>query len=227
MNRAVRSVLQYSRCLQRHPPRRGQEFLVCRCLGSRGGDQGPLCARVQVLSTSQDATAVLAAYFARQKCMPGDCYLLFGDVGAGKSYFSREFIRFALDDEEMEVPSPTFLLHNMYSGMNDGPPMIHHYDLYRLLDEKYSGVERLGFDNTVRSGVCLVEWPQVLEPLGLVPDERVELSFRLTSSSPTHEKDERIIDIRGFGPQWTRVVETLGEHIEQRGDALGLQYLSV
>lgn len=141
---------------------------------------------------------------------------------------SREFIRFALDDEEMEVPSPTFLLHNMYSGMNDGPPMIHHYDLYRLLDENYSGVERLDFENTVRSGVCLVEWPQVLEPLGLVPDERVELSFRLTSSSsPPDEKDERIIDIRGFGPQWTRVVETLSEHIEQRGDALGLQYLSV
>ncbi len=143
---------------------------------------------------------------------------------------SREFIRFALDEEEMEVPSPTFLLHNMYSGhdRDGGPRMIHHYDLYRLLDEKHSGVERLDFENTLRSGGCLVEWPQVLESLGMVPEERVELSFRLTASSPTDEMiDERIIDIRGFGPQWKHVVETLGEHVEQRGEALGLQSLSV
>ena len=88
MNRVVGSVLQYSRCLQRHPPgRKGQGGLVRRCFTSSRGDQRALCARVQVVSTSHDSTAVLAAYFARQKCMPGDCYLLFGDVGAGKSYF--------------------------------------------------------------------------------------------------------------------------------------------
>jgi tRNA A37 threonylcarbamoyladenosine biosynthesis protein TsaE len=38
---------------------------------------------------------------------PGDCYCLYGDVGAGKSVFSRAFIRAAADDPDLPVPSPT------------------------------------------------------------------------------------------------------------------------
>lgn len=44
----------------------------------------------------------------------GDVLLLYGDVGAGKSAFARAFIRAAARDEDLPVPSPTFLLHNVY-----------------------------------------------------------------------------------------------------------------
>ena len=43
-------------------------------------------SRLRMIAASRWATQLLAAYFAR-RLMPGDCYLLYGDVGAGKSYF--------------------------------------------------------------------------------------------------------------------------------------------
>ena len=60
----------------------------------------------------------------------GDCICLFGPVGAGKSAFSRAFIRAVADDAALAVPSPTFLLQLTYED-HSGPP-VHHYDLYRL-----------------------------------------------------------------------------------------------
>lgn len=57
---------------------------------------------------------------------PGDCYCLYGDVGAGKSVFSRAFIRHAAQDDGLPVPSPTFLLQvgrwRWRGGRNDGLP---------------------------------------------------------------------------------------------------------
>ena len=56
---------------------------------------------------------MLASLLSRGR-RPGDVYLLYGDVGAGKSAFARSFIRAAALDDELPVPSPTFLLHNVY-----------------------------------------------------------------------------------------------------------------
>ena len=51
---------------------------------------------------------VLASHLAAE-LQPGDCYCLYGDVGAGKSVFSRAFIRAAAEDPELPVPSPTYV----------------------------------------------------------------------------------------------------------------------
>ncbi|KAL4445370.1 hypothetical protein ABPG77_011195 [Micractinium sp. CCAP 211/92] len=114
-----------------------------------------------VLATSPTATQLLAHYFACE-LRPADCYLLFGSVGAGKSYFSRAFIRSVADDEDLPVPSPTFLLQNMYTD-HQGPP-IHHFDLYRLT----AGYDlaRLDLPASFARAVCLVEWAERLQDLG-------------------------------------------------------------
>jgi len=101
----------------------------------------------------------------------GDCYCLQGEVGVGKSCFSRAFIREAADDMELPVPSPTFLLVNVYDEQ-DGVP-IFHFDLYRLSGELDLG--RVGFDEALRSGVCLVEWAENLR--GLRPDRRMDIAI--------------------------------------------------
>lgn len=44
----------------------------------------------------------------------GDVYCLYGTLGAGKSLFCRSFIKRALNDPRLAVPSPTFVLENQY-----------------------------------------------------------------------------------------------------------------
>ena len=41
---------------------------------------------------------------------PGDCIALIGDLGAGKSTLARALIRAIADEDELEVPSPTFII---------------------------------------------------------------------------------------------------------------------
>ncbi|GLC34765.1 hypothetical protein PLESTM_000237700 [Pleodorina starrii] len=102
----------------------------------------------------------LAALFASH-IRPGDCYCLFGAVGAGKSVFSRAFIRAVAEDDFLPVPSPTFLLQNTYDE-HQGPP-IHHFDFYRLTSVQ--DFNRLDIAGSLTRAVCLMEWPERLPSL--------------------------------------------------------------
>jgi len=49
---------------------------------------------------------------------PGDVILLGGDLGAGKTCFSRGFVRAKTGDWQQKVTSPTYLLSNTYNAGN-------------------------------------------------------------------------------------------------------------
>src|SRR4026207_1607054 len=70
----------------------------------------------------------------------GDCLALSGDLGAGKSSLARALLRAMADDDELEVPSPTFTLVQSYELRIP----IHHFDLYRLSNA--AELDELGFD---------------------------------------------------------------------------------
>ena len=81
---------------------------------------------------SPEETAQLAARIAGA-LRPGDCLLLDGVIGAGKTHFARHLIQSLMEEPE-DVPSPTFTLVQTY----DVPAgELWHTDLYRLssLDE--------------------------------------------------------------------------------------------
>ncbi len=89
---------------------------------------------------------------------PGDAILLGGPLGAGKTTLARAFLRAAVGDPSLEVPSPSFTLVQTYETPI-GP--IHHYDLWRL--DGPAALEELGW-HEARAEIVLVEWPDRLGP---------------------------------------------------------------
>ena len=128
-------------------------------------DVPPLCLH----RVDADATARLGQWFAA-RLQAGDCLLLEGQIGAGKSHFARAFIQARLGRAE-DVPSPTFTLVQSYQADVE----IWHADLYRLShpDE----VLELGLDEAFDSAVCLIEWPDRLG--SLLPKGAMRLRFAL------------------------------------------------
>lgn len=102
---------------------------------------------------------------------PGNCYCLIGDLGAGKTEFSRAFIR-AYIGREITVGSPTFNILQIYES-SKAP--IYHFDLYRIKDE--SELLEIGFDEALNRGIVLVEWPQIAR--NWLPQKHVEIYFQI------------------------------------------------
>ncbi|MBX5050189.1 tRNA (adenosine(37)-N6)-threonylcarbamoyltransferase complex ATPase subunit type 1 TsaE [Rhizobium lentis] len=124
----------------------------------------------------------------------GDCLVLSGDLGAGKSSLARAILRAIADDEGLEVPSPTFTLVQSY----DLRIPVSHFDLYRLGDP--SELTELGFDEALQNGICLVEWPEMAA--GELPAERITLTL-------AHEGNGRRATIAAAGAQASRIRRVL------------------
>ncbi len=106
---------------------------------------------------SEDETKAVAAKIAAA-AQGGDVYCLHGNLGAGKSFFARSFIR-ALCGDDTEVPSPTFTLVQTYECAK---APIWHFDLYRLSDPEE--IFETGWEEALDGGITLVEWPERLGP---------------------------------------------------------------
>ena len=83
---------------------------------------------------------------------PGDIFGLIGDLGAGKTHFTKGFVLGNHCDKP--VTSPTFSLIHEYEG---GSTPIFHFDLYRL--ESASELLEIGWEDYLEmGGICIVEW---------------------------------------------------------------------
>jgi tRNA threonylcarbamoyladenosine biosynthesis protein TsaE len=82
--------------------------------------------------------------------------LLTGELGAGKTVFTKGLALGAGVSDVNCVCSPTFTLVNVYQGRQT----LYHIDLYRL--EKASEIEDLGWEDYIGTGIVVVEWAERL-----------------------------------------------------------------
>ncbi len=108
-----------------------------------------------IVTKSREETESFAQDYAKT-LQAGDVVLLDGDMGAGKTVFSKGVAK-GLGIEE-EVTSPTYAYMNDYGGR------LFHYDCYRI--ESAEQAENLGLaDYFDMGGICLIEWAQNIAPL--------------------------------------------------------------
>ena len=129
-----------------------------------------------------------------------DLVTLSGDLGAGKTTFARALIRCLADDPELETPSPTFTLMQVYETP-DFP--IVHADLYRVKDP--SELAELGWDEAADGALVLVEWAE--RAGSALTGDRLDIAlFTDTRRGP----DYRRAEITGHGALAQRLWRTRG-----------------
>lgn len=108
-------------------------------------------------------------------------YAFHGDMGAGKTTFIRALVE-ALGVDPEEANSPSFSIINEYRS-DTTAELIYHFDLYRL--ESLEEALEIGVEDYFDSGaLCLLEWPERIEPL--LPDDTVVV--KITENPTDHSR---------------------------------------
>ncbi len=137
----------------------------------------------EAVTTSPEQTKKLAGELALE-LKRGDVVALIGELGAGKTVFTRGLCH-ALGSKN-QVNSPTFTLVNIYSGKF----MINHVDCYRLDDP--SEFEDLDPESLLEpEGITIIEWAEKIE--SYLPDNYWRVEIQLKS------ENERAIKILRIG----------------------------
>ncbi|MDR2068093.1 MAG: tRNA (adenosine(37)-N6)-threonylcarbamoyltransferase complex ATPase subunit type 1 TsaE [Holosporaceae bacterium] len=115
-------------------------------------------------------TKAAAEYFS-QFAKIGQCFALSGDLGCGKTTFSRYLIR-SLNPSIRDIPSPTFSLVQTYEAE---PAKILHADCYRLKSQEEC--YELDLLEAIETHITIIEWPQIIEEL--LPADAIRIAFSM------------------------------------------------
>lgn len=128
--------------------------------------------KLKVKTTSPEETERVAEKLARSLGYPAVISLV-GDLGAGKTTFTKGFAK-GLDIKE-NVTSPTFTIMNEYTS---GRKPMYHFDMYRLssLDEALELGFGEYFDLTTLKGASIVEWAENTK--GILPERHFEIEIK-------------------------------------------------
>ena len=144
--------------------------------------------------TNRDATIALGKKIGQQ-LIAGDVLVLDGDLGAGKTTFTKGLAA------GLEIPdiikSPTFTIIHEYQ---DGRLPLYHMDAYRL---ENGGAEDLGLEEYFDGdGVSVVEWAEFVEDE--LPTDFLAIHFKRTGDDNT-----RILEFEPHGQHFDQIVKSV------------------
>ena len=117
-------------------------------------------------SFSEDITFEIGKKLG-EKADKGDIICLEGDLGVGKTVFTKGFAT-GLNIEE-NIDSPTFTIVQEYT---EGRLPLYHFDVYRIGD--ISEMDEIGYeDYFFGEGGCLIEWASRIEEL--IPESAIHI----------------------------------------------------
>jgi tRNA threonylcarbamoyl adenosine modification protein YjeE len=111
-----------------------------------------------------------------------DCIFLIGEIGVGKTTFTRCLINYFQKKEGVEqtqVLSPTF---NLLYEYNIKKITVMHYDLYRIKSKKE--VDQLGIFSENTESIKIIEWPKLIET-----DVADRMELHMSYSNNENERD--------------------------------------
>jgi tRNA threonylcarbamoyladenosine biosynthesis protein TsaE len=151
----------------------------------------------EVLTASSAETLRLGAQLGAL-LQPGDLLCLYGELGTGKTTFTKGIAQGIGGINSDAVTSPTFTILNIYRGTFP----LYHFDLFRL-----SGVEELediGYREYFQGdGICVVEWAE--KGAAFLPEERLDVTFQFW------KEEQRKILFTPWGVHFTRICQHIGE----------------
>lgn len=127
---------------------------------------------IEIESWSEEDTFAYGEKLGRE-ANKGDIFLLVGDLGVGKTVFTKGFAK-GLKIEE-PISSPTFTIVQEY---DTGRMPFYHFDVYRIGD--IEEMEEISYeDYFYGEGVCLIEWANRIDEL--IPEyaQKIEIKKEL------------------------------------------------
>ena len=147
------------------------------------------------LTTHSEKETIELAQNIESEKFPNMVICLEGDLGSGKTVFTKGFAD-ALGISEA-VTSPTF---NIIKEYTSGEMPLYHMDVYRL-DGR---VDELGIeDYFTKGGVTIIEWSDMVNEY--LPEERLEIKIKVVDD----QEDTRIISINPIGREYEYLCEAV------------------
>ena len=141
-------------------------------------------------------TEILAEKFASLILDKGDCVCLLGDVGAGKTAFTKLVCKH-LDVKE-KVTSPSFVILNEYKT---GKIPVYHFDLYRLENEGVSTIINELDEYSEGKILTMVEWAEFSQ--NEIPFDRIDLNINYI------DETQREFTFTAFGDKSESIIKGL------------------
>jgi len=130
-----------------------------------------------MISNSVEETIKIGSSFAK-RLKAGDIVALVGELGSGKTVFTKGIAQGLGVKNARYVNSPTFVIIKEYSAVGGsakggkGKVPLYHFDLYRL--DSPSGLDSLGWDEYFYGGgIVVIEWADKIRKL--LPPRRIEV----------------------------------------------------
>ena len=146
----------------------------------------------KVVSKSERDTIELAENLEAEK-FSGMVICLEGDLGSGKTLFTKGFAAALEIDETLTSPS-----YNIIKEYYSGELPLYHMDVYRLEKD----VETIGLpDYFGKEGIVIIEWADMIKDY--LPEERLEIKFSVIG------ENKRVLKITPYGEKYIRVCEDI------------------